>query len=152
MKFADRSEAGRALAPLVASAVAAYPETEACGPPLVLGVDPGGIPVAVAVAAALGVAMTALPVARDDSGVTVELPLDVSDRLVVVVDDGVETGTAAQAIGRAVRAGGAAYSVLAVPVCPREAEAVLALRFDQVVAVVRPLVRRDLHWHYVDLA
>ena len=151
MKFSDRSEAGQVLAPLVASAVAAYADLEAYGPPLVLGVDPGGIPVAVAVAAALSVPVTALPVARDDSGVSVELPVEVSGRLVVVVDDGVETGTAAQVIGRAVRAGGAAYTVLAVPVCPREAEAVLALRFDQVVAVVRPLVRRDLHWHYVDL-
>ncbi|MEO6822996.1 MAG: phosphoribosyltransferase family protein [Candidatus Nanopelagicales bacterium] len=151
MKFANRLEAGRALAPLVASAVAACADLEEYDPPLVLGVDPGGTAVAVAVAAALGVPLTALPVVRGDSGVSVELPLEVSGRLVVVVDDGVETGTAAQMIGQAVRAGGAAYTVLAVPVCPREAEAVLALRFDRVVAVLRPLVRRDLHWHYVDL-
>ena len=38
--------------------------------------------------------------------------------------------------------------MLAVPVCPREALADLALRYDDVVAPVRPLVRRSLTWHY----
>ena len=38
MKFANRLEAGRALAPLVASAVAACADLEEYDPPLVLGV------------------------------------------------------------------------------------------------------------------
>jgi putative phosphoribosyl transferase len=48
------------------------------------------------------------------------------------------------------RASGAARLVLAVPVCPREALADLALRYDEVVAVARPLARRSLAWHYDD--
>lgn len=149
MRFVDRSDAGRALAPLVGAALAPYAGPEAYGPPVVLAVAPGGVLVAIEVAGALGVPVIELALQRDDDdGVVAELAVDVKGRLVVVVDDGVETGTAARAIGRAVRAGGATYSVLAVPICPREAEAVLGQRYDQVVAVVRPLVRRSLRWHY----
>jgi predicted phosphoribosyltransferase len=147
MRFADRRAAGRALAGLVVEALAASTAPGAAEP-LLLGVDPGGLPVALEVGAALGVPVTALPVQRTDSGVEVLLPAGLAHRLVVVVDDGVETGTAAMAIGQAVREGGAAGLMLAVPVCPREAMAVLALRYDRVVAVVRPLARRDLRWHY----
>lgn len=150
MRFIDRADAGRALAPRVASVLASGDAASvlAAGAPVVLGVTPAALPVAAEVAAVLGVPVTQLAVRRDDDGVSVDLPADVKGRLVVVVDDGVETGTAAQAVAHAVRSGMAAYSVLAVPVCPREAEAVLALRYDRVVAVVRPLVRRDLRWHY----
>ena len=40
--------------------------------------------------------------------------------------------------------------VLAVPVCPREAEASPATAYDDVVAVVDPLVAQSLPWHYDD--
>ena len=66
----------------------------------------------------------------------------------LVVDDGVETGTAARAVVAALREAGAAYVALAVPVCPREAEADLRRRYDDVIAVTKPLVRRSLRWHY----
>jgi predicted phosphoribosyltransferase len=33
-------------------------------------------------------------------------------------------------------------------VCPREAEAHLRHRYDRVIALERPLVRRSLRWHY----
>ncbi len=71
-------------------------------------------------------------------------------RCVVVIDDGVETGTAARAAASALRESGVESLLLAVPVCPREALADLQHRYDQVVAVVRPLARRSLAWHYAD--
>ncbi len=105
-----------------------------------------------AVGAALGVEVTPLVTSRDDDGVRVEVPVDVAGRRVVVIDDGVETGTAARAVADALRAAGATHVVLAVPVCPREIEAGLRPRYDDVIAVTRPLVRRSLRWHYETFA
>ena len=75
-------------------------------------------------------------------------PSGVAGRTVVVVDDAVETGTAARLVATALREAGAARLVLAVPVCPRETEAVMLRDYDEVVAVARPLARRALTWHY----
>lgn len=144
MKFADLADGGRQLAALL-------PADLVTGAVLV-GVPPGGVPVGAAVAAALGVDVVPLVTSRDDDGVRVEVPLDVTGRRVVVIDDGVETGTAARAVADALRAAGATHVVLAVPVCPREIEAGLRTRYDDVIAVTRPLVRRSLRWHYETFA
>lgn len=69
---------------------------------------------------------------------------------VVIVDDGVETGTAARAAYSAVQPFDPAELILAVPVCPRQTMAELALRFDEIIAVQTPLGRRDLRWHFAD--
>jgi len=140
MRFADLADGGRRLAELL--------PPEAVADAVVLAVPPGGVTVGAAVAAALGLEVVPLLTTRDDDGVSVEVPVDVSGRRVVVVDDGVETGTAARAVVAALRQAGASYVVLAVPVCPREAEADLRHRYDEVIAVTRPLVRRSLRWHY----
>ncbi len=77
-----------------------------------------------------------------------ELPSGIAGGTVVVIDDGVETGTAARAMGALLRDAGAATTVFAVPVCPRESEPVLRELFDDVIAIDRPFVRRPLEWHY----
>jgi len=96
----------------------------------------------------LGLPSELLVVSTTDAGVSVEVPVDVSGRRVLVIDEGVVTGTAARAVAAALREAGAAYVALAVPVCPREAEADLRRRYDDVIAVTKPLVRRSLRWHY----
>lgn len=144
MKFVDLADAGRQLVPLLVDVVT--------DDTVVVAVPPGGVPVGTAVGEVLDRVVTTLVVARDDSGVRVEIPVDVAGRRVVVIDDGVETGTAARAVLAALREAGAEYVVLAVPVCPREAQADLGRRYDAVVAVVRPMVRRSLRWHYESFA
>ena len=144
MRFADLSDAGRQLAELLTPDVVADA--------VVLAVPPDGVTVAAAVATALGLEVAPLLTTRDDDGVSVDVPVDVAGRRVIVVDDGVETGTAARAVVAALRQAGAAYVVLAVPVCPREVEADLRHRYDEVIAVTRPLVRRSLRWHYDSFA
>ena len=104
--------------------------------------------VGAAVGEVLGLPLEVLVVTVTDHGVTVEVPVEIVGRRVLVVDDGVETGTAARAVVAALREAGAAYDALAVPVCPREAEADLRRRYDEVIAVTKPLVRRSLRWHY----
>ena len=149
MRFVDLADGGRRLAELLTPEVVADA--------VLLAVPPGGVRVAAAMADALGtdvphLVVRHLVVSRLDDGVTVEVPVDVTGRRVVVIDDGVETGTAARAVAAAVREAGAAYLVLAVPVCPREVEADLRQRYDAVIAVTRPLVRRSLRWHYETFA
>jgi len=91
-----------------------------------------------------------LNVVRSDAGVdiTVEQPDFVTSKRVVVIDDGVETGTAARAAHTALMPFAPAEIVLAVPVCSRQSIAELALRYDDIVAIHTPLGRRDLRWHY----
>jgi predicted phosphoribosyltransferase len=144
VRFVDLADGGRRLAVLLGPALEADP--------LVLSMGEGGRVTGAAVAEALGIVVTHLETERTDEGVRVEVAPDVSGREVLVVDDGVETGTAARAVAAALREAGATRVVLAVPVCPREAEAELRHRFDDVIAVDRPLVRRSLRWHYETFA
>jgi predicted phosphoribosyltransferase len=134
MKFRDFTDAGEQLAPLLADWLTAES--------VLIAIAPGGVPVAKA-AQATGL----LPDLPLHVFVT-ELPPNIAGLTVVAIDDGVETGTAARAVGALLREAGVATSVLAVPVCPRESEPGLRDLFDDVIAIDRPFVRRALHWHY----
>lgn len=65
-------------------------------------------------------------------------PLDVGGRIVILVDDGIATGASMLAAVRAVRAGGPAKVVVAVPVGPPSACRELAAEADEVVCVTMP--------------
>ena len=109
---------------------------------------PNGVPVAAGLREVIDVEVRGLPVHRNDEGVVAE-PIDgIEGRLVIVVDDGVETGTVARAAAATLRPLGPARLVLAVPVCSREAMSDLALRYDEILAPVTPMGRRALTWHY----
>jgi predicted phosphoribosyltransferase len=142
--FANLRDGGRRLAPLLADALANRTD------PVLLPLLPNGAPVVVGLREALDLPVLPLEAERSDEGVVVAPPVSLAGRCAVVVDDGVETGTAARAAVAALRESGAESVVLAVPVCPREALADLQHRFDLVVAVAKPLARRALAWHYAD--
>lgn len=148
-RFANLAEGGVAVAELLS------PPSEA----IVLAILPNGVPPALEIAARHGLAVYGVRLDRDDVVQVIELVVasdgaaagvNVTGRAVIVVDDGVETGSAAHVVGRALRDAGAASLILAVAVCPREGEARLALLYDEIVAVDRPMVRRSLRWHYED--
>ncbi|SCK36958.1 phosphoribosyltransferase [Streptomyces sp. WMMB 322] len=65
-------------------------------------------------------------------------PLDLAGRSAVVVDDGVATGSTARAALRAVRQAGPVRTVLAAPVCSREATDQLAGEADEIVCAYVP--------------
>jgi predicted phosphoribosyltransferase len=65
-------------------------------------------------------------------------PIEVRDREVVIVDDGLATGVTAAAAAAVMRSRGAARVVVAVPVCPASAGRRLASAFDELVCVERP--------------
>jgi len=142
--FANLADAGRALAALVQQ------EFSEASDVIVLAAMPNGVPVAIQVAAVLGVRATGLPIDRTGDGPVIGALPDAADRVVIVIDDGVETGSVARAAAIALRELKPRRLVLAVPVCSREAMAGLAHLYDEIIAVERPLGRRALAWHYDD--
>ncbi len=142
--FANLADAGRQLAPELAQALSDTPDA------LLLAAVPNGVPVALGVRETLDLPVQALSVERTEDGAVVMPVPGLEGRTVVVVDDGVETGSVARAAAAALRASGVGRLVLAVPVCPRDALADLHHRYDLVVALVKPMGRRSLSWHYED--
>lgn len=65
-------------------------------------------------------------------------PPQVSDRCVIVVDDGLATGVTARAALRSLRARQAAHLVLAVPVAPPAAAVSMRAEADQVIILATP--------------
>jgi putative phosphoribosyl transferase len=65
-------------------------------------------------------------------------PVEVAEKVAVVVDDGVATGGTSAAALRWAREQGASRVVLAVPVAPREAVARLSKEADEVVCLATP--------------
>ena len=65
-------------------------------------------------------------------------PIAVAGRTVVLVDDGIATGSSMRAAIAALRARGPSAIVVAVPVAPRETIAALAAEADEVVCVATP--------------
>lgn len=133
-RFADFIDAGRQLG----EALATYTGRDDV---LVVGVEPYGLEVAVAAAEVLRLPVRGLV----EGGV---VPDEVGGRVVLLVDDGVESGGTATRLAAVLRAAAPERIVLAVPVCPREPYAALARVFDEVVALERPLMQRSLAWHY----
>jgi len=77
-------------------------------------------------------------------------PVEVADRSVVLVDDGLATGATMQAAVVAVRAGGPASVLVAVPVGSPRACAAIAPTVDQVVCLLTPRSFRAVGQAYGD--
>jgi putative phosphoribosyl transferase len=65
-------------------------------------------------------------------------PLELAGRCVIVADDGLATGVTARAAIRAVRAAGASWVVLTVPVAPASAAEAMRAEADEVVIPITP--------------
>ena len=75
---------------------------------------------------------------REDAYRKGRSPVDVEGKVAVVVDDGVATGGTAVAACRWARKAGAARVIIAVPVAPRQARAMLEREADQLVVLATP--------------
>lgn len=83
-------------------------------------------------------------VAPESAASTLSPPVQVA----LVVADGVETGRAAAAVASTLAQAGWHRRWLAVPVCPRQSRPALEQRYEKIIALVTPLARRSLRWHY----
>jgi predicted phosphoribosyltransferase len=157
-EFADLADGGRRLIPYVQAALGDTNPRDV----VVVAIIPNGVPAAKALAAHLSAELLPLVVARpladDGSGriTPVVQPQEglegrLAGKTVVVVDDAVETGTVTTTVGSFLK-GMSGRLVLAVPVCPRDVSSGLVPLYDEVVAVLRPMVRRSLTWHYRDFS
>jgi putative phosphoribosyl transferase len=77
-------------------------------------------------------------------------PLSVKGATVIVVDDGIATGTTVRAALEAVRRRGAARIVLAVPVAPHDTLMTLRREVDRIVCLAEPEPFRAVGEHYDD--
>ncbi|MFF8268941.1 phosphoribosyltransferase family protein [Streptomyces sp. NPDC016562] len=78
--------------------------------------------------------------------------VDLTGRTVILVDDGIATGSTAAAACEVVRAQGAGRVVLAVPVAPPDAIAWLATEADEVVCLSTPRAFRAVGEWYADFS
>lgn len=76
-------------------------------------------------------------------------PAEVAGRSVIVVDDGIATGTTVRAALKALRLRHPAELVLAVPVAPRDTLQRLAAEVDRVVCLATPSPFRAVGDHYL---
>jgi putative phosphoribosyl transferase len=81
---------------------------------------------------------------------TVRPAVPLAGRTVVVVDDGIATGSTARAACAVVRAQGAARVVLAVPVIACDAAEALAAEVDELAYVLAPVRFGAVGRHYAD--
>ena len=77
---------------------------------------------------------------------------DLTGRMVIVVDDGLATGSTAHAAVRSARRAGARYVVLAVPVGSAAAVSRLAHVADEVICLSQPADFMAVGYHYDDFA
>lgn len=76
--------------------------------------------------------------------------VELQDRVVVIVDDGIATGSTVRAAAQVARAQGAARVIVATPVAPREAKDRLAADADEVVVVDSPEPFHAIGQFYLD--
>jgi putative phosphoribosyl transferase len=75
-------------------------------------------------------------------------PVPIAGRTVIVVDDGIATGSTVRAALRAIRSAGAGRIVLAVPVAPRETLDALKQEVDEIVCLGMPSPFLAVGAHY----
>jgi len=79
-------------------------------------------------------------------------PLAVEGRCIILVDDGIATGSTIEAALRALRQAKAGYLALAVPVAPADTLAVLRQACDEIICLETPEPFIAVGLHYGDFA
>ncbi len=120
-------------------------------PHMIFGVVPNGVPVAVAVSKSKSAPVRGIEFNRENGNISMDLSELEKSAEIWIVDDGVESGRAATAIGQHLKAEGFTNVSLVVPVCAKDAIAQLQFLYRRVIAAHSPLMTRALSWHYEEM-
>ena len=138
--FIDRADAGQKM-------LATF-KAEILEHDVIVVVLPAAFEIAFAFAAEMTLPMRDLNIIRTSTTVSIPRLEGLSGLNVAVIDDGVESGSTAMAIGAMLRAANVASATLIVPVCPKSAVPHLLAVYNTIHAVVSPLTPSSLTLHY----
>lgn len=138
--FIDRADAGQKI-------LATFKD-EILEHDVIVVVLPAAVEIALAFATEMTIPMRDLHISRNITGVAIPRLEGLSGLNVAVIDDGVESGTTAMAIGAMLRGASVKSASLLVPVCPRSVVPHLLAVYDTIHAVVSPPAPSPLAWHY----
>ena len=138
--FIDRADAGQKI-------LATFKD-EILENDVIVVVLPAAVEIALAFATEMTMPMRDLHISRNITGVAIPRREGLSGLNVAVIDDGVESGTTAMAIGAMLRDASVKSATLLVPVCPKSVVPHLLAVYDTIHAVVSPPAPSPLAWHY----
>lgn len=138
--FIDRADAGQKM-------LATF-KAEILEHDLIVVVLPAAIEIALAFAAEMTLPMRDLNIIRTSTTISIPRLDGLSGLNVAVIDDGVESGSTAMAIGAMLRGASVASATLIVPVCPKSVVPHLLAVYNTIHAVVSPLTPSSLTLHY----
>mgnify|MGYP000844563852 FL=1 len=128
--FIDRADAGQKM-------LATF-KPEILEHDVIVVVLPAAVEIALAFATEMTLPMRDLNIIRTRTEVSIPRIGDLAGLNVVVIDDGVESGSTAMAIGAMLRGASVKSATLVVPVCPKSVVPHLLAVYDTIHAVVSP--------------
>jgi predicted phosphoribosyltransferase len=138
--FIDREDAGQKM-------LATF-KTEILEHDVIVVVLPAAVEIALAIATEMTLPMRDLNIIRTSATVSIPRLEGLSGLNVAVIDDGVESGSTAMAIGAMLRGASVASATLIVPVCSKSVVPHLLAVYNTIHAVVSPPTPSSLSLHY----
>ena len=138
--FIDRADAGQKMLATFKSEILEHD--------VIVVVLPAAVEIALAFATEMTLPMRDLNIVRTRTEVSIPRIGNLAGLNVAVIDDGVESGSTAMAIGAMLRGASVNSATLVVPVCPKSVVPHLLAVYDTIHAVVSPPALTSLTWHY----
>ena len=138
--FIDRADAGQKMLATFKSEILEHD--------VIVVVLPAAVEIALAFATEMTLPMRDLNIVRTRTEVSIPRIGNLAGLNIAVIDDGVESGSTAMAIGAMLRGASVNSATLVVPVCPKSVVPHLLAVYDTIHAVVSPPAPTSLTWHY----
>jgi predicted phosphoribosyltransferase len=138
--FIDRADAGQKM-------LATF-KSEILDHDVIVVVLPAAVEIAMAFVTEITLPMRDLNIIRTRTEVSIPRLGDLAGLKVAVIDDGVESGSTAMAIGAMLRGTSVKTATLVVPICPKTVVPYLLAVYDTIHAVVSPPTPSSLTRHY----
>jgi predicted phosphoribosyltransferase len=138
--FIDRADAGQKMLATFKSEILEHD--------VIVVVLPAAVEIAMAFVTEITLPMRDLNIIRTRTEVSIPRLGDLAGLKVAVIDDGVESGSTAMAIGAMLRGASVKTATLVVPICPKTVVPYLLAVYDTIHAVVSPPTPSSLTRHY----